>query len=174
MAFCNNCKRESQSGTNCPYCGASFLDGNIFTPAPQNFTLVSAYKNMFKKYADFSGRARRQEYWLATLANIIIVFAWVMLFAVFMSEDMTATEDESIMASFSEYGVMLVLLMVYGFVLLVPSYALMVRRLHDIGKSGWLAFLSFIPIGSVILFVFTCMDSQPGANMYGPNPKGFN
>jgi uncharacterized membrane protein YhaH (DUF805 family) len=56
---------------------------------------------------------------------------------------------------------------------LVPSLAVMIRRLHDIGKSGWWFFISFIPlIGSIWLLVLLVTDSQPGENQYGPNPKG--
>jgi uncharacterized membrane protein YhaH (DUF805 family) len=57
----------------------------------------------------------------------------------------------------------------------VPSVAVGVRRLHDIGKSGWWLLIAFVPfVGPVILLVFNCMDSQPGANQWGPNPKENN
>ncbi|MCR5843304.1 MAG: DUF805 domain-containing protein, partial [Oscillospiraceae bacterium] len=56
---------------------------------------------------------------------------------------------------------------------LIPSIAVTVRRLHDIGKSGWFYFLILIPVvGSIILLVWECKDSEPGTNVYGPNPKG--
>lgn len=62
---------------------------------------------------------------------------------------------------------------IYSLAVLVPSLAVIVRRLHDIGKSGGWFFISFVPfVGGIILLVFECMDSQPGENAYGPNPKG--
>lgn len=62
---------------------------------------------------------------------------------------------------------------IYCLAVLVPSLAVIVRRLHDIGKSGGWFFISFVPfVGGIILLVFECMDSQPGENAYGPNPKG--
>jgi len=60
----------------------------------------------------------------------------------------------------------------YFFAIFVPSLAVAVRRLHDIGKSGWYLFFGFIPIvGGIILLVWACQDSQPGINEYGTNPK---
>ena len=57
--------------------------------------------------------------------------------------------------------------------LIVPSLAVSIRRLHDIGKSGWFILISLVPvIGGIILIIFSLMDSQPGSNAYGPNPKG--
>ena len=62
---------------------------------------------------------------------------------------------------------------IFALALLVPSIALAVRRLHDIGKSGWWYLIVFIPIiGILVLLYFFVLDSQPGSNQYGPNPKG--
>ena len=62
-----------------------------------------------------------------------------------------------------------------GYVLLlVPTIAVTVRRLHDIGKSGWYSLITLIPIvGWIIIIIWLCQDSQPGANKWGANPKGF-
>ena len=69
-------------------------------------------------------------------------------------------------------GFGIIALSIYSLVILVPTWALTVRRLHDIGKSGWFALLSLIPyVGSIIIIIFAAMDSQPGPNQYGPNPK---
>ena len=65
------------------------------------------------------------------------------------------------------------LIFVYAVAVFVPSLAMSVRRLHDTGRSGWFLLLNLIPyIGGIIVFVFSVLDSQPGANQYGPNPKG--
>ena len=62
---------------------------------------------------------------------------------------------------------------VYGLVVLLPTIAVSVRRLHDTGRSGWWLLIAFIPlIGVIVLIIFFVQDSQPGANQYGPNPKG--
>ncbi len=66
-----------------------------------------------------------------------------------------------------------VLTSLYNLAIFLPSIAIGIRRLHDIGKTGWWLLISFIPcIGTIVLLVFACTDSQPGENLYGPNPKG--
>ncbi|TJY41720.1 DUF805 domain-containing protein [Cohnella pontilimi] len=68
------------------------------------------------------------------------------------------------------YG--MVLSGLYALAILLPSLAVSVRRLHDTGRSGWWLLIGLIPlIGAIILLVFTCQDSQPGDNRYGPNPR---
>lgn len=111
------------------------------------------YLDVLKKYATFSGRARRQEYWMFLLFHIIAVFI------------LTAVD----MAIF---GMPALLYFVYLLGTLIPSLALSVRRLHDVGKSGWWLLLSFVPFGSLVLLFWAVSDSKPGDNAYGPNPKG--
>ncbi len=80
--------------------------------------------------------------------------------------------SEAIEDAYALVGVFIVM-MIYLLVILIPSLALCVRRLHDTGKSGWFFFISFIPlVGAILLLVFLATDSQPGPNQYGPNPKG--
>ena len=65
------------------------------------------------------------------------------------------------------------LYLIYTLAFLLPSIAVAIRRLHDTGRTGWWLLLAFIPIiGAIVLIVFYCLDSQPGDNEYGPNPKG--
>ena len=60
----------------------------------------------------------------------------------------------------------------YSLLVLIPSIAVSVRRLHDTNRSGWWIVISLIPIiGVLVLFVFMCLDSQPGTNRFGANPK---
>jgi uncharacterized membrane protein YhaH (DUF805 family) len=116
---------------------------------------MSWYLNVIKNhYADFKGRASRQEYWMYTLINSIIA---VVL---------------SILSSASDSVFLSALFIIYYLIILVPSLAVAVRRLHDTGKNGWTILLSLIPlVGGIILLVFMCTDSQSSDNKYGPNPK---
>ena len=78
---------------------------------------------------------------------------------------------DSLIGSVSESGMGL-LSSVYSIGVLIPSLALSVRRLHDIGRTGWWVLISIIPvIGVVVLLVFMLLDSEPGSNRYGANPK---
>ena len=112
-----------------------------------------------KKYACFSGRARRQEYWLFVLFNFIAAF--VVGFVGGILAGATGV------AAFAFLGT------IYNLAVLIPGLAVLARRLHDTGRSGWWFLIAIIPlIGWIVLIVFCCLDSQPGDNQYGPNPKG--
>ena len=112
-----------------------------------------------KKYACFSGRARRQEYWLFVLFNFIAAF--VVGFVGGILAGATGV------AAFAFLGT------IYNLAVLIPGLAVLARRLHDTGRSGWWFLIAIIPlIGWIVLIVFCCLDSQPGENQYGPNPKG--
>ncbi|WP_348262945.1 DUF805 domain-containing protein [Telmatobacter sp. DSM 110680] len=113
----------------------------------------------WQRAADFSGRSRRKEYWYFQLFNAIVMI-FIGLFAIAFSD-----QGKPAMIPF---GVMFA----YGLILVVPSLSVTIRRLHDIGKSGWWYFIAFIPlIGGIILFVFTLFDSEPYANQWGLDPK---
>lgn len=110
------------------------------------------YIGVLKKYAVFQGRARRQEFWMFTLINFII----------------------SLILSSIDYMLGTgVLGGIYALAVLIPTIAVTVRRLHDTGRSGWWILIFLVPVvGFIILLVFMVLDSQPGDNEYGPNPKG--
>ncbi len=112
-----------------------------------------------KKYACFSGRARRQEYWLFFLFNFIAAF--VVGFIGGFLASVTGVD------AFAFLGA------IYNLAVLIPSFAVFCRRMHDTGRSGWWWLIGLIPfVGIIVLLVFCCLDSQPGENKYGPNPKG--
>jgi uncharacterized membrane protein YhaH (DUF805 family) len=125
------------------------------------------YMEVLRKYADFSGRARRAEYWMFALFNVLISLG-IMALAVAAILLMGRTNGNGgavflIVAPF----------WLYSLAMIIPSLAVSVRRLHDTGRSGWFLLLHFIPfVGPIIVLVFNCSDSQPGPNLYGPNPKG--
>jgi len=114
-----------------------------------------------KQYADFSGRTRRKEFWRFTLFNVIIVFALMMIMTNFMASNSSVL---------SVIGV--VLYCGYVWPIIVPSLAICVRRLHDIGISGWWFLIGLIPIvGTILLLVWFFTDSQAGENKWGAYPK---
>lgn len=117
------------------------------------------YLEVLKKYAVFSGRARRKEYWYFTLFSTLISLALALI-------------DSQLGTFNSEAGTGL-LGGLYSLAVLIPGIAVSVRRLHDTDHSGWWLFLALVPcIGAIVLFVFTVTDSTPGTNEYGPSPKG--
>lgn len=116
------------------------------------------YLTVLKKYAVFSGRARRKEYWMFFLFNMIFAIVAIIL------DNVLGTAIEGM-----GYGLFYIL---YGLAVLIPGLAVSVRRLHDVGKSGWILLIALIPIIGVIwLLVLFVTDSNPGENKYGPNPK---
>jgi len=116
------------------------------------------YLMVWKKYAQFSGRSRRNEFWMFTLINILI---YVLLYGAGL-----ALVDSGIGKA------LLGLCAIYGLAILIPSLAVTVRRLHDTGRSGWWWFICLVPlVGGLILLIFCVLDSEPGTNQYGPNPK---
>ena len=112
------------------------------------------------RYAQFSGRAPRREYWMFVLFSCLAYF--VVCMAGLLADVALDTEGAFMVLGLA--GVWLGLF--------VPSLAVAIRRLHDTGHSGWMFLLAFVPVVSIVLIVFYCIDSQPGSNQYGPNPKG--
>jgi len=104
----------------------------------------TAVKTCFSKYADFNGRASRSEYWWFVLAEVIVL----------------------IVASLIHQFVYVIAAL--GF--LLPALAVGARRLHDIGKSGWLQLLMLIPIVNLVLIYFYVQPTQPESNSYGEPP----
>ena len=116
------------------------------------------YLTVLKKYAVFSGRARRKEYWFFVLFNVIIAIVLSVIDGV-----------AGTMSADTGFGLLSGL---YSLAVLIPGIAVAVRRLHDRGRSGWWLLIAFIPlIGAIVLLVFFVQDSEAGDNDYGPNPK---
>ena len=112
-----------------------------------------------RKYATFAGRARRKEYWYFILFYCIALFVLVVI-------DLVA-------GTFSEEAEIGLFSGLFVLATIVPSIAVTVRRLHDTDRSGWWILISFVPlVGALVLLVFMVLDSQPGANRFGENPKG--
>ena len=116
-------------------------------------SFVEAITSVLSQYANFNGRARRSEYWYYVLAYAII---------------------SAVLNALAQYSSIFTILSgIFGLALICPTLAVAVRRLHDIGKSGWYYLFALIPlVGAIILLVWFVKDSEPGDNVYGPNPKG--
>lgn len=116
------------------------------------------YIKVLKKYAVFSGRARRKEYWFFVLFNILISIVFSVI--------------DVAVGSFSEGAAMGFLGGIYTLAVLIPSIAVGVRRLHDTDRSGWWFLIVLVPfVGGIIFLVFMVLDGKPGQNRFGPNPK---
>jgi uncharacterized membrane protein YhaH (DUF805 family) len=116
------------------------------------------YLKVLRQYADFSGRARRTEYWMFVLFNFIFLIVAMIL------DNVLGTTVWVL-----PYGWFYFL---YVLAVFIPSLAVAARRLHDIGKSGWMLLLILIPvIGGIWLLVLMVTEGKPGPNEYGPNPK---
>ena len=112
-----------------------------------------------KKYVTFEGRARRSEYWYFVLFYFLAIVALAIV--------------DGIAGTFSEEAGMGLFSGLFVLATILPSLAVTVRRLHDTDRSGWWVLLELVPfIGWLVVLVFTVLDSQPGANRFGPNPKG--
>ena len=125
---------------------------------------MSWYMAVLKKYAVFSGRARRKEYWYFFLVNFIIAIVLSALSRIGAGNNSNGMSPIS--TAFSCISGL------YSLAVLLPGIGVGIRRLHDIGKSGWWLLIALIPlIGDIWLLVLMAQDSQPGDNQYGPNPK---
>jgi uncharacterized membrane protein YhaH (DUF805 family) len=116
------------------------------------------YLDVLKKYADFNGRARRKEYWMFFLFNVIITIVLMIV--------------DGILGTSAVPGTLGLLGALYSLVLLIPGIAVAVRRLHDTGRSGWWILIGLVPfVGFIVLIVFMVQDGTPGENQFGKNPK---
>lgn len=148
---CNTIVAEDQQ--YCPNCGNNTVPGEpvVYQPVEQtsngpkpSVSFIDAIKLFFTNYTNFQGRSRRSEYWYASLFNYIVSLA---------------------------LGSIPVVGPVVSLALLIPGIAVAVRRLHDIGKSGWWYLINFLPlIGQIIFIIWCCKDSTED-NQWGPNPK---
>ena len=115
-------------------------------------SFIDAVRAALSKYATFSGRSRRSEYWWFALFNALVSIVG-------------AGVDAALGRNLIQFVVALALLL--------PNIAVLVRRLHDTGRSAWWLLIGLIPlVGSIVLIVFTVQDSQPGTNRFGDSPKG--
>ena len=154
MIYCSKCGAQMDDQAKfCPDCGAPQQGGAHYGEvvthqghvAGGSVSFTQAFVLLFTRFKDFGGRSRRSEYWWANLAITIV-----------------STVLSLIVAELS---------WVWTVIVFVPSLSLNIRRLHDIGKSGWWYLINFVPIvGQIIYLIFMCKDST-GDNQWGYNPK---
>ena len=141
------------------------VDPGMMTGRPaQMMKFIDSVKSvLMNNFANFEGRASRSEYWWFYLFTILVAFPLgfidgVMLVIMDVSLD-SLLWSLSPLATLFQLGV------------LIPSLAVGVRRMHDLGKSGWMLLIALIPcVGIILLIVWTASDGEPHDNMYGPVP----
>ena len=146
VKFCTTCgaKQEAPAAAPSGRDNIPTYEGHV-VGSSKSVGFLDAVKLAFVHYADFSGRARRSEYWWFTLFNIIV------------GSVIGAIAPESSW--------------IWTLIVLVPGTALVVRRLHDVGRSGWFYLWILVPLaGYIIMLIQLLKDSAPD-NQWGPNPK---
>jgi uncharacterized membrane protein YhaH (DUF805 family) len=121
-----------------------------------------------KRYADFQGRSRRQEYWMFALFMFLVMIAWTIVFAVLGG--FSGYENGTGLGTLPMIWALLAGVAYLG--IIIPSIAVQVRRFHDRDMSGWFVLLNFIPyVGGIIVFIFMVLPGTVGENRFGPDPK---
>ena len=118
---------------------------------------MSWFVKCLQNYVTFSGRARRKEYWMFVLFNLIIGFVLGFVEGLL---NLFPGSEASVLAN------------IFSLAVLLPGISVSVRRMHDIDKSGWWLWIGAVPIvGAIVLLVFACMEGTKGTNRFGPDPK---
>lgn len=175
--FCQYCGFEPDPlAVICVKCGSELkkinnpagLNVNHTQNTKSKFTFASAVKYCWKKYATFSGRATKSECWYFVLfCNLLMLIPFFLIISGAIGYEFTS-DDGFLIPYYGGFVIMLIL----SLVVMLPSLSVMVRRLHDTGRSGWDTLFSLIPfVGGIILLVLLCQDSESSENVYGPNPN---
>lgn len=144
MIQCTQCNAQiHESAVTCPSCGAPTTPKDVSSNNPFYWLKV-----VLNKYATFSGRARRKEYWMSFLAYTIINIVLNIIEGVLFHTNFCSS--------------------IFILALFIPSLSVAVRRMHDIDRSGWWI---LVPI---ILIIFACTEGTRGANRFGKDPKQEN
>ncbi len=194
MAYCSQCGQQMADGVKfCPHCGAAQSNssqtqndagtgggytGNPYGGNPYGdnhyygnpygggyngasepeLSLFGYFKKCLTHYADANGRARRKEYW-----------GYVLFYTIFY---VCAYLAASIIDAIIDFPLFTSIVSLATLAFIVPSICAAIRRLHDIGKSGWWYLIALIPlIGGIWLLILLATDSEPRPNMYGPPVK---
>lgn len=126
-------------------------------------SFIEAVTSVAVNFLNFSGRARRSEYWYFFLFNFVVQLLLRRSSLIF----------DILLPTKMALGLARVLVSIYSLIVFLPALAVLVRRLHDTGKSGWYLLWNLLPgIGTLIVVIRLFRDGDPGMNSYGPDPKG--
>lgn len=126
-------------------------------------SFIEAVTSVAVNFLNFSGRARRSEYWYFFLFNFVVELLLRRSSLIF----------DILLPTKMALGLARVLVSIYSLIVFLPALAVLVRRLHDTGKSGWYLLWNLLPgIGTLIVVIRLLRDGDPGVNSYGPDPKG--
>lgn len=126
-------------------------------------SFIEAVTSVAVNFLNFSGRARRSEYWYFFLFNFVVQLLLSRSSLIF----------DILLPTKMALGLARVLVSIYSLIVFLPALAVLVRRLHDTGKSGWYLLWNLLPgIGTLIVVIRLLRDGDPGVNSYGPDPKG--
>jgi uncharacterized membrane protein YhaH (DUF805 family) len=134
------------------------------------------YLAALKNYAGFHGRARRREYWMFVLVNAVIGIALIVIGKLTKMPDGPTFGVGMSRNGLGVFGIGVfgnpILFQVYALATFLPFLAVEIRRLHDIGRTGWWWLFGLVPVlGWIVLVVFCATDGVAGDNRYGPDPK---
>ena len=123
----------------------------------------------FRRYAEFSGRSRRKEFWFFVLFQYVVAFAWAAALGLVMLLLYLADASEDTMMTIC--WILVVPYALYSLWAMIPGLAVTIRRLHDLDKSGWHILVGLIPVvGGIILIIWYATEGTRGPNRYGPDP----
>lgn len=129
--------------------------------------MIKAYILYWKNMVNFKDRARRAHYWWPAVIQSVIS-----LIVSFMLVPQVRFDEYGELASITGSGkTIMVIFLIWLLASIVPSISVTVRRLHDLGKSGWWYFLQWVPcVGGIVMLIFMCMQGTSGSNKYGEDP----
>lgn len=157
--------RKPASGRSTGAGQKSKRSGRNDRPADDGLMGLNWWLLGWKRINDLSGRSRRKEYWMLVCGNSLI-FLGLILFIMILESVLGEDAARGPVGAIALIATPAILAMV------VVTFVATVRRLHDIGRSGWWVLLRFVPVaGDLIMLIFMLLDSQPGKNQWGPNPK---
>lgn len=132
----------------------------------ENLGFFDYVKKCYENYTNFKGRARRSEYWNFVVFYSAVLFILNLPFRPLSTNEAAATTNGSTLLI-----IFLIIGITFYFASLLPLLAVSVRRLHDVGRSGWFLLIGLIPVVNLWLLIEFCRDSEPLDNKYGENPK---
>lgn len=134
----------------------------------KEFSILKYYLQMFRKYAVFSGRADRAEFWLAIVTHYLIITIGGTASGILNSIATISALDQN--ASSPAAVLIQLLVFLYSLAACIPLTAICVRRLHDVNRSGWWILISYTGIGTIVLLIWLVQQGTEDTNLFGSDP----